>query len=192
MARSDQDWRIRTAHFYEALYACVWRNLETLLGAPATLDLVTLSRNALRQRYPFLSRLAWSVQGLQPGSMEKAIAGEEREQVHAGCERFLQGVHTVVREIGGDALAQRLAAATERQRGALEGGNDSRPAAEEADAAPCTASKLRSTKASTSRGASASRASGASCTTAAAAPARPTEWRVDMVPMPLDSAVKTE
>ena len=134
MARSDQDWRIRTAHFYEALYACVWRNLETLLGAPATLDLVTLSRNALRQRYPFLSRLAWSVQGLQPGSMEKAITGEEREQVHAGCERFLQGVHTVVREIGGDALAQRLAAATERQRGALEGGNDSRPAAEETDA----------------------------------------------------------
>ena len=133
MARSDQDWRIRTAHFYEALYACVWRNLETLLGAPATLDLVTLSRNALRQRYPFLSRLAWSVQGLQPGSMAEAITGEEREQVHAGCERFLQGVHTVVREIGGDALAQRLAAATERQRGALEGGDDAQPAAEETD-----------------------------------------------------------
>ena len=135
MARSEQDWRIRTAHFYEALYACVWRNLETLLGAPATLELVTLSRNALRQRYPFLARLAWSAQGLQPGSVAQAIAGEGREQVHAGCERFLQGVHTVVREIGGDTLAQHLAAATERQRGALEGGNDSRPTAEETDAA---------------------------------------------------------
>lgn len=130
MARSEQDWRIRTAHFYEALYACVWRNLETLLGAPAALELVTLSRNALRERYPFLARLAWSAQGLQSGSVAQAIAGEGREKVHAGCERFLQGVHTVVREIGGDTLAQRLAAATEQQRGALEGGNDSRPADE--------------------------------------------------------------
>ena len=135
MARSEQDWRIRTAHFYEALYACAWRNLETLLGAAATLELVTLSRNALRERYPFLARLAWSAQGLQAGSVAQAIAGERREQVHAGCERFLQGVHTVVREIGGDSLAQRLAAATERQRGALEGGNDSRPATEETGAA---------------------------------------------------------
>ena len=135
MARSEQDWRIRTAHFYEALYACVWRNLETLLGAPATLELVTLSRNALRERYPFLSRLAWSAQGLQPGSVAQAIAGEGREQVHAGCERLLQGVHTVVREIGGDTLAQRLAAATEQQRGTLEGGTDSPPATEATDAA---------------------------------------------------------
>lgn len=138
MVRNDQDWRIRTAHFYEALYACVWRHLETPLGAAATLELVTLSRIRLLERYPFLSRLVWSKQGLEPGSMAKAIAGEGRDQVHAGCERFLQGVHTVVREIGGDTLAQHLAAATEQQRGALEWADGSQPAGKETDAVALT------------------------------------------------------
>ena len=138
MARNEQDWRINTAHFYEALYACVWQNLENLLGAAATLDLVTLSQNALRERYPFLSHFAWSARGLEPGSLAKAIAGERREQVHAGCERFMQGVHTVVREIGGDTLAQRLAAATEQKRAVLEGANGSQPAVEEAEAVVST------------------------------------------------------
>ena len=133
MTRDEQDWRIGTAQFYESLYACVWRHLEALLGAAATLELLALSRDALRERYPFLSRLTWSAQGLEPGSMAAAIADEKREQVHAGCERFLQGVHTVVREIGGDALAQRLAAATERQRGVLEGANGAQLAAQEPD-----------------------------------------------------------
>ena len=128
MARNEQDWRISTAQFYVSLYTCVWHHLESLLGTAATLELVTLSRNALRERYPFLSRLAWSAQGLEPGSLARAIAGERREQVHAGCERFLQSVHTVVREIGGDTLAQRLAAVTERQRGVLEGTNGAQPA----------------------------------------------------------------
>lgn len=123
MTRNEQDWRISTAQFYESLYACVWQNLERLLGTAATLELVTLSRHALRERYPFLSHVAWSAQGLELGSLVRAIAGERREQVHAGCERFLQGVHTVAREIGGDALAQRLAAVTERQRSVLEGAN---------------------------------------------------------------------
>ena len=134
MARNEQDWRLRTAHFYESLYACVWQYLESLLGVAATLELVTLSRGALRERYPFLSHFAWSARGLEPGSLAEAIAGERPEQVQAGCERFLQGVHTVVREIGGDTLAQRLAAATEQQRGALERGNGSQPAAQESDA----------------------------------------------------------
>jgi PAS domain S-box-containing protein len=134
MARNEQDWRLRTAHFYESLYACAWQYLESLLGAAATLELVTLSRGALRERYPFLSHFAWSARGLEPGSLAEAIAGERPEQVQAGCERFLQGVHTVVREIGGDTLAQRLAAATEQQRGALERGNGSQPAAQESDA----------------------------------------------------------
>ena len=134
MARNEQDWRLRTAHFYESLYACVWQYLESLLGAAATQELVTLSRSALRERYPFLSHFAWSARGLEPGSLAKAIAGERPEQVQAGCERFLQGVHTVVREIGGDTLAQRLAAATEQQRGALERGNGSQPAAQESAA----------------------------------------------------------
>ena len=134
MTRDEQDWRLRRAHFYESLYACVWQYLESLLGAAATLELVTLSRSALRERYPFLSHVAWSARGLEPGSLAKAIAGERPEQVQAGCERFLQGVHTVVREIGGDTLAQRLAAATEQQRGALERGNGFQPAAQESDA----------------------------------------------------------
>ena len=133
MARNEQDWRIGAAQFYESLYTCVWQNLEAPLGAAAALELVTLSRNALRERYPFLSHISWSARGLEPGSMAKAIAGERRDQVHAGCERFLQGVHTVVREIGGDALAQRLAAATEQLRGALESTNGSQPAAQEAE-----------------------------------------------------------
>ena len=123
MSRSEQDWRISTAQFYESLYACVWQHLERLLGAAATLEIVTLSRNALRERYPFLAHVVWSAQGLEPGSLVRAIADEGREQVHTGCEHFLQGVHTVVREIGGDTLAQRLAAATEQQRGILEGAN---------------------------------------------------------------------
>ena len=134
MTRDEQDWRLRRAHFYESLYACVWQYLESLLGAAATLELVTLSRSALRERYPFLSHVAWSARGLEPGSLAKAIAGERPEQVQAGCERFLQGVHTVVREIGGDTLAQRLAAATEQQRGALERGNGFQSAAQESDA----------------------------------------------------------
>ena len=135
MARNEQEWRSSTAQFYESLYACVWHNLAALLGAAATLELVTLSRNALRTRYPFLSRLAWSAQGLEPGSLDKAIADQTREQVHAGCERFLQSVHTVVREIGGDTLAQRLAAITEQQRGALERAKGPPPAAEAPEAA---------------------------------------------------------
>ena len=134
MARNEQDWRISTAQFYASLYACVWQYLEARLGAAATLELVTLSRNALRARYPFLSQVAWSAQGLEPGSLGTAIAGETREQVHAGCERFLQSVHTVVREIGGDTLAQRLAAATEQQRGALERAKGSPPAAKQPEA----------------------------------------------------------
>ena len=138
MARNEQDWRISTVRFYESLYACVWQTLEGLLGAAATLELVALSPNALRERYPFLSYFAWSVQGLEPGSMAKAIAGQRREQVHAGCERFLQSVHTVAREIGGDTLAQRLAAATEQQRAVLEGANGSQPAVEEAEAVAST------------------------------------------------------
>ncbi len=133
MARNEQEWRIRTAQFYESLYACVWQYLESLLGAAAALDLVTLSRNALRERYPFLSYFEWSAQGLEPGSMAKAIAGEKRKQVHAGCERFLQGVHTVVREVGGDTLAQRLAATTEQQRGDLERVKGSHLATQESD-----------------------------------------------------------
>ena len=36
MARNEQEWRIRTAQFYESLYACVWQYLESLLGAAAT------------------------------------------------------------------------------------------------------------------------------------------------------------
>ena len=138
MARNEQDWRIRTAQFYEALYGCVWQYLEGLLGAAATLELVTLSRNALHERYPFLSHVAWSAQGLEPGSLARAIDGERRDHVHAGCERFLQGVHTVVREIGGDTLAQRLAAATEQQRGALESVNGSQPVTQESGAAALT------------------------------------------------------
>ena len=138
MARNEQDWRIRTAQFYEALYGRVWQYLESLLGTAATLEIVTLSRNALHERYPFLSHVAWSAQGLEPGSLARAIDGERRDQVHAGCERFLQGVHTVVREVGGDTLAQRLAAVTEQQRGALESINGSQPATQESDATALT------------------------------------------------------
>ena len=128
---SEQDWRVDTAYFYESLYECVWQNLEALLGTAAALDLLAFSSNALRERYPFLLQLAWSSKGLKSGSLLNAIALERREQVHAGCERFLQGVHTVAREVGGDTLTQFLAAATEQRRDALERANGSPPVAGE-------------------------------------------------------------
>ena len=131
MAPNEQDWRVGTARFYESLYGCVWQNLEALLGTAATLDLLAFSSSALRERYPFLLQLAWSSRGLEPGSLGHAIVLERREQVHAGCERFLQGVHTVAREIGGDTLAQFLAAAIEQRRDALERANGAQPAAGE-------------------------------------------------------------
>lgn len=128
----EQDWRDGTAQFYESLYDSVWQHLEPLLGTAATLDLLTFSCNALRERYPFLLQLAWSARGLEPGSLRNAIDGDRREQVHAGCERFLQGVHTIAREVGGDTLTQFLAAATGQRRDALERANGSQPAASEA------------------------------------------------------------
>ena len=131
LAANEQDWQVGTAQFYESLYGCVWQNLEALLGAAATLDLLAYSGNALRERYPFLLQLVWSPRGLEPGTLRKAIAQERRERVHAGCERFLQGVHTVAREVGGDTLAQFLAAATEQRRAALERANGLPPAANE-------------------------------------------------------------
>ena len=127
LATNVEDWRAGTAHFYESLYDCVWQHLVAVMGTAATLELLTCSSTALRERYPFLLRLAWSSQGLEPGSLQEAIALERREQVHAGCERFLQGVHTVAREVGGDALAQFLAAATEQRRDRLEGVGASQP-----------------------------------------------------------------
>src|SRR5262252_7533982 len=131
MVRDDQAWLATTAQFYGQLYACVWQNLEPFLGASTALELLTLSSQPLHEAYPFLSRLAWSAEGLDANSLTVAIATEERAHVQAGCEQLLQSVQTLVQEIGGALFAQRLRAATEQLRLAFEPAF-SRPAAPEA------------------------------------------------------------
>jgi PAS domain S-box-containing protein len=130
MVRDDQAWQATTVQFYGQLYACVWQNLAPFLGAATTLELVTLSSQTLHAAYPFLARLTWTAQGLEPDSLEQAIATEERAHVQAGCEQLLQSVQTLVQEIGGALFAQRLCAATEQLRLAFEPAL-SRPAAPE-------------------------------------------------------------
>ena len=116
MVRDDQTWQATTAQFYGQLYACVWQHLEPFLGASTTHELLSLSRQALHEVYPFLARLTWSTAGLDSTSLAQAIAAEERAHVEAGCEQLLQHVQTLTQEIGGALLAQRLRAATEQLR----------------------------------------------------------------------------
>jgi len=130
MVRDDQTWPAITAQFYGQLYACVWQNLEPFLGASTTHELLSLSRQALHEAYPFLARLTWSTEGLDPTSLAQAIATEERAHVEAGCEQLLQHVQALTQEIGGALFAQRLHAATEQLRLAFEPAL-SRPAAPE-------------------------------------------------------------
>src|SRR5215470_2169625 len=130
MVRDNQTWQATTAQFYGQLYACVWQTLEPFLGASTTHDLLSLSRQALHEAYPFLARLKWSTAGLEATSLAQAIATEERAHVEAGCEQLLQHVQALTQEIGGALLAQRLRAATEQLRLAFEPAF-SRPAAPE-------------------------------------------------------------
>src|SRR5512145_1259896 len=130
MVPDDQTWQVTTAQFYGQLYACVWQNLEPFLGASTTHELLSLSRQALHEAYPFLARLHWSTAGLDPASLVQAIATEKRAHVEAGCEQLLQHVQTLTQEIGGALFAQRLRAATEQLRLAFEPAL-SRPAAPE-------------------------------------------------------------
>jgi PAS domain S-box-containing protein len=102
--------------FYVQLYACVWENLEPFLGAATLLELLTRSRQALQDAYPFLARLLWTPQGLEAESFRTAVATEDQAHVQAGCEQLLQGMQRLVQDIGGALLAQRLTAATERLR----------------------------------------------------------------------------
>jgi len=120
MVRDDQAWQLTTAQFYGQLYACVWQHLEPFLGAATTYELLSLSRQALHEAYPFLARLQWSTMGLDRTSLAQAIAAEERAHVEAGCEQLLQHVQTLTQEIGGVLFAQRLRAATEQLRLAFE------------------------------------------------------------------------
>jgi len=120
MVCDDQAWQATTAQFYGQLYACVWQNLEPFLGAATTHELLSLSRQALHDAYPFLARLQWSTAGLDLTTLAPAIATEERAHVEAGCEQLLQHVQALTQEIGGALFAQRLRVATEQLRLAFE------------------------------------------------------------------------
>ncbi len=114
MSRDSQPWQASTAQCYSQLYTCVWHHLESVWGGAATLELITLSTHALQDAYPFLTRLVWQAQGLEPESVAKAIAHEEQAHVQAGCERLVHEVQLLVQACGGEVLAQRLQAATEQ------------------------------------------------------------------------------
>gem|GEM_PF-1345746 len=116
MVRDNQTWQATTAQFYGQLYACVWQTLEPFLGASTTHELLSLSRQALHEAYPFLARLKWSTAGLDATSLAQAIATEERAHVEAGCEQLLQHVQALTQEIGGALFVQRLHVATEQLR----------------------------------------------------------------------------
>ena len=116
MVHDDQTWQVTIAQFYGQLYACVWQHLTPFLGASTTHELLSLSRQALHEAYPFLARLHWSTAGLDPTSLAAAIVTEARAHVEAGCEQLLQQVQALTQEIGGALLAQRLRAATEQLR----------------------------------------------------------------------------
>jgi PAS domain S-box-containing protein len=120
MAETHQHCQASMVQFYVQLYACVWEHLEPFLGATTTLELLTLSRNALQDAYPFLARLVWTPHGLEAESFRTAVATEDRTHVQAGCEQLLQGIQRLVQEIGGTLLVQRLTAATEHLRLAFE------------------------------------------------------------------------
>ena len=130
MVHHDQAWQATTVQFYGQLYACVWQNLEPFLGPSTSLEMLTLSSQTLHDAYPFLTRLAWSAQGLDAHSLAPAMATEDRVHVQAGCEQLLQNVQALLQEIGGALFAQRLRAATEQLRLAFEPAL-SRPAAPE-------------------------------------------------------------
>jgi PAS domain S-box-containing protein len=120
MRRKDRHGSDAMAQFYTQLYACVWQNLAPFLGLATTTELFTLSCNALHDTYPFLSRLVWHTQGLEAPSLIEAVAHLEQAHVQAGCERLLQEVQALVRDIYGTLLAQRVQAATEQLRLAFE------------------------------------------------------------------------
>src|SRR5215510_10183213 len=130
MVRDNQTWQATAAQFYGQLYACVWQNLEPFLGASTTHELLALSRQALHEAYPFLTRLKWSTAGLDSTSLAQAMATEERAHIEAGCEQLLQHVQALTQEIGGALFAQRLHVATEQLRLGFEPAF-SRPAAPE-------------------------------------------------------------
>src|SRR5262245_7671576 len=116
MSELQQHCQASMVQFYVQLYACVWENLEPFLGAATTLELLSLSRNALQDAYPFLTRLVWTPHGLEAESFRTAVAVEDQAHVQAGCEQLLQGSQRLVQEIGGALLVQRLTTATEHLR----------------------------------------------------------------------------
>ncbi len=116
MVYDDHTWQATTAQFYGQLYMCVWQHLTPLLGVATTAEVLTSCRLVLHDAYPFLSRWRWSAQGLDLASVLTAITTEERAHVEAGCEQWLQGVHTMLHDLGGPLLAQRVQVATEQLR----------------------------------------------------------------------------
>ncbi|MGQ4809546.1 Adaptive-response sensory-kinase SasA [Candidatus Entotheonellaceae bacterium PAL068K] len=116
MTQERPEKQATMAQFYTQLYACVWQNLVPFLGSTTTLDLMTMGTSTLQDAYPFLGRLAWHTEGLEAASLVQAMTGEEPPHVQAGCERLLQDVQSLVREVGGSLLARRLQATTERLR----------------------------------------------------------------------------
>jgi PAS domain S-box-containing protein len=116
MAENHLDKQAAIDQFYTKLYACVWENLEPFLGAQTTLALISLGTRSLQHAYPFLSQLAWQTQGLAPASLRAAIVDKSTPHIQAGCERLLQEIQSLVQNIWGDLLAQRVLSATERLR----------------------------------------------------------------------------
>ena len=116
MAGDTQGGKPTIAQFYTKLYARVWQTLTPFLGSATMLELMSLGTTSLQHAYPFLTRLVWQSQGLAPTSLTTAIDDEAPVHVQAGCECLLQNVQSLVQDISGELLAQRLQAATEGLR----------------------------------------------------------------------------
>ena len=120
MSQSTPMWQATTAEFFSQLYAGVWQYLSLWLGSPTALEMIALSTGNLHDIYPFLSRMTWGADGLNPVSLETAIVDGDKAHVQAGCERFLQDLQQLVGMCAGPLVAQRLHTATEHLRHSLD------------------------------------------------------------------------
>ena len=120
MNQGNEARQTATADVFGQLYARLWRRLEQLLGAAATMEIIALCTDILRDAYPFLGRLTWRPQGLDVDTLTQAIADQEDPHVQAGCERLLQEVYVLVETCYGQALAHQLQAEIERLQHAYD------------------------------------------------------------------------
>ena len=120
MNQGNEARQAATADVFGQLYARLWRRLERLLGAAATMEIIALCTDILRDAYPFLSRLTWRPEGLEVDTLTQAMADQEDPHVQAGCERLLQEVYVLVETCYGPDLAQQLQAEIEQLQHAYD------------------------------------------------------------------------